>query len=109
MDIPMQIATQRCRERRLTTRRIDASAAGNIARWLRGGDARQTMCASRLFERLPGGAIQDNWTLDVEIDGGPWQGTHGFVLRTDARFRCCREPYARRRSSRCCASRTPRA
>lgn len=62
---------------------IDASVAGNIARWLRAethaSDVRVTT-----FERLPGGAIQDNWTLDVEIDGGPWQGTHGLVLRTDA-------------------------
>jgi len=62
---------------------IDASAAGEIARWLRGetqaSDVRVTM-----FERLPGGAIQDNWTLDVEIEGGPWHGTHGLVLRTDA-------------------------
>jgi aminoglycoside phosphotransferase (APT) family kinase protein len=37
------------------------------------------------FAHLPGGAIQDNWTLDVEVTGGSWAGTHAFVLRTDAR------------------------
>ena len=36
------------------------------------------------YERLPGGAIQDNFLLDVHVDGGPWHGEHAFVLRTDA-------------------------
>ena len=62
---------------------IDATAAGDIARWLR-GEMQADAVRITTFERLPGGAIQDNWTLDVEIDGGPLHGTHGFVLRTDA-------------------------
>jgi aminoglycoside phosphotransferase (APT) family kinase protein len=33
---------------------------------------------------LSGGAIQQNWKLDVEITGGPRAGTHTWVLRTDA-------------------------
>jgi aminoglycoside phosphotransferase (APT) family kinase protein len=66
-----------------TDGRIDASVAGDIARWLRGQTDAENVRVTT-FERLPGGAIQDNWMLDVEIEGGPWQGTHGFVLRTDA-------------------------
>src|SRR5258708_2234114 len=62
---------------------IDARAAGAIARWLR-AETQASEVRVTSFERLPGGAIQDNWTLDVEIEGGPWQGAHGLVLRTDA-------------------------
>jgi len=36
------------------------------------------------FERLGGGAIQDNYRLDVDIRGGPWAGTHSWVLRRNA-------------------------
>ncbi len=34
--------------------------------------------------RLSGGAIQENWSLDVVLDGGPRAGQLGLVLRTDA-------------------------
>jgi aminoglycoside phosphotransferase (APT) family kinase protein len=34
--------------------------------------------------RLSGGAIQENWLLEVRLQGGPWAGTHRWVLRTDA-------------------------
>ena len=47
------------------------------------------------FERLPGGAIQDNWTLDVEIDGGPWHGTHALGAAHRRALRRRREPHAR--------------
>jgi len=33
---------------------------------------------------LRGGAIQENWSLDLEIDGGARNGRHELVLRTDA-------------------------
>jgi aminoglycoside phosphotransferase (APT) family kinase protein len=33
---------------------------------------------------LSGGAIQQNWKLDVEIAGGRHAGAHAWVLRTDA-------------------------
>jgi len=33
---------------------------------------------------LAGGAVQQNWRLDVDVTGGPRAGTHGWVLRTDA-------------------------
>ena len=35
--------------------------------------------------RLAGGAIQENRALDVEIAGGPHEGRHALVLRTEAR------------------------
>ena len=33
---------------------------------------------------LGGGAIQENWALDLQINGGPRAGRHQLVLRTDA-------------------------
>jgi aminoglycoside phosphotransferase (APT) family kinase protein len=36
------------------------------------------------WERLSGGAIQENIALDVTVDGGPHAGHHEWVLRTDA-------------------------
>jgi aminoglycoside phosphotransferase (APT) family kinase protein len=33
---------------------------------------------------LRGGAIQENWAVDLEIAGGPRAGRHGLVLRRDA-------------------------
>lgn len=35
-------------------------------------------------EKLSGGAIQENWALDVEVTGGPRSGRHALVLRTDS-------------------------
>lgn len=39
------------------------------------------------LSRLGGGAVQENWALEVEIEGGPWAGRYAWVLRTDARSR----------------------
>jgi len=37
------------------------------------------------LHRLPGGAIQENWLLDISVgDGGDWTGDHQLVLRMDA-------------------------
>jgi aminoglycoside phosphotransferase (APT) family kinase protein len=79
----MQAVTRAAVEPRRGEARIDASVAGAIARWLRGQTEAHDVRVTT-FERLPGGAIQDNWTLDVEIDAGLWHGAHAFVLRTDA-------------------------
>jgi len=35
-------------------------------------------------KRLSGGAIQENWRLDLLIEGGPWAGAQRWVLRSDA-------------------------
>ena len=61
--------------------RTTASAA--IARWLRAAMHADDVRVAR-YERLGGGAIQDNWRLDVEVAGGPSSGSHALVLRTDA-------------------------
>ncbi|MAF95258.1 MAG: phosphotransferase family protein [Rhodospirillaceae bacterium] len=36
------------------------------------------------FRRLPGGAVQENWLLDITVAGGEWAGDHNLVLRRDA-------------------------
>lgn len=36
------------------------------------------------LQRLSGGAIQENWALDVAIDDGDWRGNHQWVVRSDA-------------------------
>ncbi len=33
---------------------------------------------------LSGGAIQENWSVEAEVAGGPRAGTHRWVLRTDS-------------------------
>ena len=54
-----------------------------LARWLReAAQARDVRIVA--FEKMPGGAIQDNFALDVEIAGGPWGGARRYVLRKDA-------------------------
>lgn len=35
-------------------------------------------------KRLSGGAIQENWRLELLIEGGPWAGPRSWVLRSDA-------------------------
>ncbi|HVO03593.1 MAG TPA: phosphotransferase family protein [Candidatus Cybelea sp.] len=37
-----------------------------------------------VMARLGGGAIQENWAIDLAIEGGPMAGTHRCVLRSDA-------------------------
>lgn len=54
-----------------------------LARWLTARMAADTVAVARL-DRLSGGAIQENWALDVRVTGGPWAGDHALVLRTDA-------------------------
>jgi len=62
---------------------VETPATTALARWLARATRAQDVRVAR-YERLPGGAIQDNFLLDVDIRGGPWQGEHAFVLRTDA-------------------------
>ena len=44
-------------------------------------NSRSTVTAAAL---LGGGAVQENWRIDVSVDGGPRAGTHTWVMRTDA-------------------------
>lgn len=49
---------------------------------------REQASATRVFirarKRLSGGAIQENWLLDLLIEGGAWAGDRRWVLRSDA-------------------------
>ncbi|MCH7936097.1 MAG: phosphotransferase family protein [Proteobacteria bacterium] len=36
------------------------------------------------FRKLPGGAVQENWLLDITVSDGEWAGEHELVLRRDA-------------------------
>ena len=54
-----------------------------LADWIRQRAGADSATISEL-QRLSGGAIQDNFELGVEIEGGPFEGRHTLVLRTDA-------------------------
>ncbi|MEQ1776668.1 MAG: phosphotransferase family protein [Burkholderiales bacterium] len=54
-----------------------------IAQFLRDACAATSVNVSEL-SLLSGGAIQQNWEISVAISGGPRQGQHTWVLRTDA-------------------------
>ncbi|MEJ6656541.1 MAG: phosphotransferase family protein, partial [Pseudomonas sp.] len=43
-------------------------------------------CSAQLLaqHKLSGGAIQENWALDVRFEGGPHAGVQQLVLRSDA-------------------------
>ncbi len=56
--------------------------AGAIARSI--GAAGVTITAAT---KLAGGAVQENWRLDVTVEGGPRTGAHTWVVRTDANAR----------------------
>ena len=59
------------------------STRSALAGWI----ADATGAATARIERmalLGGGAIQENWALDVRCEGGLLDGVHGLVLRTDA-------------------------
>ncbi len=36
------------------------------------------------LKKLSGGAIQENWALDLQVEAGDWAGFHELVLRCDA-------------------------
>ena len=54
-----------------------------LARWLEHEMGAQRVRVTR-YERLGGGAIQENAALDVDVEDGRWRGRHAFVLRRDA-------------------------
>ncbi|MCE9641949.1 MAG: phosphotransferase family protein [Betaproteobacteria bacterium] len=65
---------------------MDLNAADTRARletFLRAAAAASAVSISQLA-RMSGGAVQENWALDVEITGGTYAGPQQWVLRTDA-------------------------
>jgi aminoglycoside phosphotransferase (APT) family kinase protein len=64
-------------------RTLDPANLDPLQRWLAGAvDARRAEVTRA--DLLSGGAVQENWRLDVIIEGGPRAGVHALVLRTDA-------------------------
>ncbi len=62
---------------------LDKAAFAGLEPWLAAElGAEQVTIADA--ELLAGGAVQQNWRLDVAVTGGPRSGSHAWVLRTDA-------------------------
>ncbi|EWY38592.1 aminoglycoside phosphotransferase [Skermanella stibiiresistens SB22] len=51
--------------------------------WIAGQAGADAVTVTGL-RKLSGGAIQENWSADLEIAGGPHAGRHAVVIRTDA-------------------------
>lgn len=62
---------------------MNDSACAAVARFIE-GQAGASRVQVHEAVRLSGGAIQQNWRLHVQIDGGPHAGMQALVLRTDA-------------------------
>ncbi len=60
-----------------------ASSQEALESWLVTVSSAQKAAISNM-KPLTGGAIQENWKFDCHIDGGPYQGSHSLVLRSDA-------------------------
>lgn len=67
-------------------RTLDPSNLDPLAKWLAGAVGARSIEVARA-ELLSGGAVQENWRIDVIVDGGPRTGAHSLVLRTDAAAR----------------------
>ena len=68
---------------------MDLNAADTHARieaFLRVATGADAVQITRL-ERMSGGAVQENWALDVDVAGGAYAGAQQWVLRTDAAAR----------------------
>jgi len=61
---------------------MDRDAIKRLEVWI----ARQSggRAQVRDLKQLSGGAIQENWWLKVDLEGGDWPGSHDLVLRKDA-------------------------
>ena len=62
--------------------KMDRDAIKRLEVWL----ARQSggRAQVRDLQQLSGGAIQENWKLLLDLEGGNWPGKHDLVLRKDA-------------------------
>jgi aminoglycoside phosphotransferase (APT) family kinase protein len=62
---------------------LDDAAIASLESYLeRSFEAESVRVTGR--RQLPGGAIQENWAVDLAIEGGPRAGGQAFVLRTDS-------------------------
>lgn len=62
---------------------MDAARTAALEAFLAGTLGARRVAVSGVA-RLAGGAIQQNFALDLAVEGGPREGTHRAVLRTDA-------------------------
>lgn len=62
---------------------MDEARRAALARWLVRELGASEVRVTRL-DRLGGGAIQENWAVDLEVSGGHRAGAHPLVLRTSA-------------------------
>jgi aminoglycoside phosphotransferase (APT) family kinase protein len=62
---------------------LEPAAFAALEPWL-GSELGARRVAIRGATLLAGGAVQQNWRLDVDVDGGARAGRHAWVLRTDA-------------------------
>lgn len=61
---------------------MDLDAIKRLEVWIaRQSGGRAQVCD---LKQLSGGAIQENWWLKLDIEGGDWPGLHDLVLRKDA-------------------------
>lgn len=62
---------------------LSSDGQARLAAWLP-----QALAANSVevlsVEKLAGGAVQENWRLDVDVSGGARAGKHRWVLRTDS-------------------------
>ncbi len=63
-------------------RTFDASKTDALSAWLSQALAGSVAVTAAFL--LGGGAVQENWRIDVQVDGGPRAGSHTWVMRTDA-------------------------
>jgi len=65
------------------SRTLDPENLDKLAAWLAGAlGARRVVFAEAAL--LSGGAVQENWKLVADVEGGPREGRQTWVLRTDA-------------------------
>jgi aminoglycoside phosphotransferase (APT) family kinase protein len=61
----------------------DDATQSRLASFVRDASGAKSASVTR-FERMSGGAVQENWALDADLVGGPLEGAHRWVLRLDA-------------------------
>ena len=62
---------------------MDEETRGRLEDFIRGASGARRVAILSL-ERMSGGAVQQNWALDAQLDGGSHAGSHRWVLRMDA-------------------------
>jgi aminoglycoside phosphotransferase (APT) family kinase protein len=61
----------------------DEGTRQRLSSFIRQASGADRACVTQLA-RMRSGAVQQNWAIDVVLEGGPLAGTHQWVLRMDA-------------------------